>query len=146
MHIHIGTDKYDYRNDQSVPGFYNRKTGRPLPHSIQKKLNNHKDWEKIMDKAERAVKNNGGLSPKFGGVKITKGYNSVIAALESVNMLNDYVKAMNTGNIKQMDQVFKDFMANMPDYGTIAKSCIFKDAYKFHREMKSFASKNRKKD
>ena len=47
MHIHIGTDKYDYRNDQSVPGFYNRKTGRPLPHSIQKKLNNHKDWKKL---------------------------------------------------------------------------------------------------
>ena len=144
MHIHVGDDKYDYRNDKSLPGFYDRKTGKPLPRSVQKKLGKHKDWKKIMDKAEREVKNNGGLSTKFGGGKVIKGCVSVVSALEGVNMLNDYVNAMETGNIRQMDRVFNNFMANLPDYGTIVRSSIFMDADKFHREMKLFVSKNRK--
>ena len=99
-----------------------------------------------MDKAERTVRKNGGLSPKCGGGKVVKGCVSIVAALESVNMLNDYINAMETGNMRQMDRVFNNFMANLPDYGTIVRSSMLKDVAQFHREMKSFASKNNKKD
>lgn len=99
-----------------------------------------------MEKAEQAVNNNGGLSIKFGGGKVIKGCVSVVAALEGANMLNNYVNAMQSGNIKQMEQVFLDFMSNLPDYGTIGRSCIFEEAKKFHEEMVSFVSNTRNKD
>lgn len=47
---------------------------------------------------------------------------------------------------KQMEQVFLDFMSNLPDFGTIGRSCIFEEAKKFHEEMVSFVSNNRNKD
>ncbi len=146
MHIHIGDDKYDYRNDRNLPGFYNRETGKPLPNSVQKKLVKHRDWKKIMEKAEQAVNNNGGLSIKFGGGKVIKGCVSVVAALEGANMLNNYVNAMQSGNIIQMEQVFLDFMSNLPDFGTIGRSSIFEEAKEFHEEMVSFVSKTRNKE
>lgn len=101
MHIHIGKDKYDYRNDRDIPGFYHRKTGQPLPNSVKKKLSDNVNWKKILDKAERTVEANGGLSVKFGGGKIIRGCVSIVALLESTNMLNSYVDALKTGNIKK---------------------------------------------
>lgn len=53
MHIHIGDDKYDYRNDRNLPGFYNRETGKPLPNSVQKKLVKHRDWKKLWKRQNR---------------------------------------------------------------------------------------------
>ena len=146
MHIHIGKDKYDYRNDRDIPGFYNRKTGQPLPNSVKKKLSDHKNWKRILDKANRTVEANGVLSVKFGGGKVIRGCVSIVAILESTNMLNSYVDALKTGNIRKMNQAFNDFMNNLPDHGTIVRACIFEDAYRFHEEMKSFAQENMRKE
>ena len=143
MHMHVGKEKYDYRNDRAMPGFYHRDTGKPLPHSIRSQLSKNQEWGRIMAKAERRVRNNGGLSTKFGGGKIIKGCISIVAALEGVKMLDDYVNAIQTGNTRQMDQVFFNFMTQLSSFGTIASSNIFADADKFHREMKLFALRNR---
>lgn len=53
-------------------------------------------------------------------------------------MLNSYVDAMKNGNTKVMDDIFHDFMSNMPDIGTLGRSAIFNDAYEFHEQMKDF--------
>ena len=146
FHIHIGDDKYDYRNDRDLPGFYDRKTGKPLSNKIKKRLRRMEEWRNIMDKAECLVDNNGGLSRKFGGGKIIKGCVSIVFALECAKMLDDYVKAMKSGSLQEMDDVFHDFMAHACDLGTLGRGLIFEDARKFHDDMKSYASRNLKSD